>query len=166
VARAGRLLFRGGAGEGGGDAERDQHSAGDVALGARPTCIASQPVRNAPGRQRPQAVAQETEGSKKNSQEENLARDAATRGIHELREKSEEEEGRFWIHHVYDDALREDATQPDSRRVVRNLHGFLAPQFLHAEIDQIGRAEILYDPEGEGRGHISKADKPTAAAAV
>src|SRR5258707_10533118 len=47
------LLLLVGAGEGGGDAEGDKHSPGNVALGARPSRVSFQRVRKGAGEERP-----------------------------------------------------------------------------------------------------------------
>lgn len=113
----------------------------------------SEPVRNGPGKERPKAVAQEAQEREEDSQEQNLPRNISARGVHKLRKESKEKERGLRVQHVYDNALRKDAAQLDAGRTVRELDRFLTPQLLHAEINQIRRAEILHDSESERRGH-------------
>src|SRR6266481_1959585 len=105
------LLLLVGAGEGGGDAEGDEHSSGDVALGARPSRVSFQCVRKGAGEERPDTVAQDTHDGKKQSEEHNLARHSSAGSVHKLREEGKEEQSRLWIEHIHDDALPENVTE-------------------------------------------------------
>src|SRR5258708_23196114 len=64
--------------------------------------------------------------------------------IHELRKESEEKESRLRIQDIEDNALPKDAAQFDARGFLGKIERLLAAQFLHAQIDQICRAKILY----------------------
>jgi len=72
--------------------------------------------------------------------------------VDELGEEGKEEESGFGIEDVYHDALREDAGEGGSWRVGRSVEGFVAAEFLSAEIDEIRGAQIFDDAEGRGRG--------------
>ena len=60
---------------------------------------------------------------------------------------------RFGVQHVDDHTLREDATEALTFNRIHRFYIHLRAQLLNAEVDQVGRAEILYDVEGKGGGH-------------
>ena len=141
------LFFCSGTGEGGGDAERDEQAAGDVALRAHPAWVGTETVRDRAGEDGPERVTGSSHASEENAERENLRGDMAARGIDELRKECEKEESRFGIKNVDDDAFREDASERCARRAGRSIEGFVAAEFLDAEIDEVGRAEIFDDGE-------------------
>src|SRR5579864_2641919 len=145
------LFFRGGsAGEGGGDAQRDEHAAGDVALGAQPAGVGAEAAGDCAGKDRPQRVACGAHTGEQNAEREDLCGDVSSRRVDELGEEGEEEERGLWIEDVNHDALREDAGEGGAWGVGRSFEGFVAPQLLYAEVDEIGGAEIFNDAEGGG----------------
>src|SRR6266436_680383 len=147
------LLLLVGAGEGGGDAEGDEHSSGDVALGARPARVSLQRVRKGAGEERPDTVAQDTHDGEEQPEEHNLARHSSAGSVHKLWEEGKEKQSRLWIEHIHDDALPEDAAQSDSDGLLRWNDGFFAQYFLYAQVDQVRRAQILHCAEGKSRRH-------------
>jgi len=149
----GLLLLGRGAGEGGGDAEGDEHSPGNVALSAHPARVSLQRVRKGSGEERPDTVAQDTHGGKEQSEEHNLARHSSAGSVHKLREEGEEKQSRLWIEHIHDDALPENVTEFRSSGFARSREGLLAAEFLLAQVDQVRRTEVLHNAEGEGRRH-------------
>src|SRR5437870_12362497 len=72
--------------------------------------------------------------------------------VHELRKEGKEENGGLWIQDIHDDALAEDTAEFASCLVSGNLEGFLSPQLLNTQIDQIRGAEVLHYTEGGRRG--------------
>ena len=72
-------------------------------------------------------------------------------GVNELRQEGEEKERGLGIEDVYDDSLGEDAAESGSWGVGRSVEGFITAEFLDAEIDEIGGAEIFDHAEGGGR---------------
>jgi len=135
-----RLLFCGGAGEGRGYAQRDEHAAGDVALGAQPARVGAEAVGDRAREDRPERVAERSHTGEENAEREDLCGDVSAGWIDELRQEGEEEEGSFGVEDVDDDALGEDAGEGGSWRVGRSVEGFVAAKFLDAQIDEIGSA--------------------------
>jgi hypothetical protein len=120
------LLPVGGASEGSGDAERDEHSPGDVALGAHPSRVSLQRMRKGAGEERPDTVAQDAHDSEEQSEKQDLAGHFSAGSVHKLREEGEEKQSRLWIEPIHDDALPEDAAQLDSGGLFRSSERFFA----------------------------------------
>src|SRR5260370_9428510 len=114
------LLLLVGAGEGGGDAEGDEHSSGDVALGARPARVSLQRVRKGAGEERPDTVAQDTHDGKKQPEEHNLARHSSAGSVHKLWEEGKEKQSRLWIEHIHDNAPPENESEFSSSDFARS----------------------------------------------
>ena len=73
-------------------------------------------------------------------------------GVDELRKECEEEEGDLRVEGVDEDALREDAPEPNvatARRLDGAASGEQGPE---PEADEIRGARVLDDGEGDGRG--------------
>src|SRR5580704_1017107 len=120
-----KLFFGRRAGEGCGYAQRNEHAAGDVALGAHPAWVAPQAVSDRAGERGPEAVAERSHTCEENAEGEDLGGDVSSRWIDELWEKGEEEEGGFWIEDVDDDALGEDASEGGALCIGRGVEGFV-----------------------------------------
>jgi len=96
-------------------AERDEDAAGDVALVAGPTGIATKPADQAAREKSPEAITGGTHAGKENAERQDLRGDMPASWIDELRYKSKEEKSGLWIEHVDDDALAENASERGSR---------------------------------------------------
>src|SRR5260370_42614324 len=116
----GLLLLGRGAGESGSDAEGDEHSPGNVALGARPARVSFQRVRKGAGEERPDTVAQDTHDGKKQPEEHNLARHSSAGSVHKLREEGKEKQSRLWSEHIHDDAPPENESEFSSSDFARS----------------------------------------------
>jgi len=79
--------------------------------------------------------------------------------VNKLGQEGEEEEGGLGIKDVDDNALREDAGEGGARCVWGSVEGFVAAEFLDAEIDEISGTEVFDDAEGAG-GRDEQGGKP------
>src|ERR1700732_590582 len=111
IARGGLLRFS--AGERGREAERDQHSAGEVALRAAQARAAANAFRERPGEQRVHRVAAPAHHRKQNSQLANLQRGVTARRVDELRQERQKKQRGLRIEQGDQHALREDSRQQD-----------------------------------------------------
>jgi hypothetical protein len=76
----------------------------------------------------------------------------AAGGIDELREEGQEEERRFGIEEIDQDALAENVAEIRLADGGFEYAGIAATQNADAQENQIGRADVFYELEGQCRG--------------
>src|SRR5690606_8995940 len=141
------------AGKSGRDAQADQQRTAHVALEAQVAAALPPPAARGAGRQRIAGVAREPQHGEHQAQENDLHGHMAAADVDELRQERQEEQRGLGVEQVDDETVAE---QPGiaalAGRQVRRADGSGAgADLLQSQPDQVGRAGVLDDAEGQRR---------------
>jgi len=76
----------------------------------------------------------------------------AARGIDKLREEGQEEERRFGVEQIDENALAENVAEPGLAAGSFEHVGIAAAQNANAQENQVGSADVFYELKGQRRG--------------
>src|SRR5882757_6535643 len=100
-----RTQFASVASKGGGHTESDKHTTGEVTFPAQVVTIALDPSPRRAGDQRIKTITRQTHQCEQQTEEGDLERHRAARGIDELRQEGQEEQRRLRIQQIDDETV-------------------------------------------------------------
>jgi len=111
-----------------------------------------EPTPGTAGKQCPDAVTEYPHDNEQQTEHDHLQRGMAPADVNKLGKKGQEEQRRLRVQHIDDGALPEYATEGLRRPGAPACVEIPLHELAYAEVDQIGRPQILEHTEGRRGG--------------